>query len=111
MEQLPEVPIPLQGVGAPGPTLGIIKNGAGFVAESSAVSSKMDGKGLARAARPTASSALVLEPRRPARTPAVTVPLEMPAGKVATSMNSSSGGVSELAMRMGSHMPKVDVEK
>ena len=71
---------------------------------------KWTGKGLARAARPTASSALVLEPRRPARTPAVTVPLEMPVGRVATSMNSSSGVVSELAVRMGSHMPKVDVE-
>ena len=42
---------------------------------------KCTGKGLAMAASPTASSALVLEPRRPARTPAVTVPFEMPEGR------------------------------
>ena len=72
---------------------------------------KCTGNGLAMAASPTASSALVLEPRRPARTPARAVPLDMPEGKGATSINSSSEGQSDLAQRWGSHMPNVEVEK
>ena len=48
MEELPKVAIPLQGIGAPGPELGGIKDGIGFVAESSTVCSKVNREGLGK---------------------------------------------------------------
>ena len=74
---------------------------------------KCAGKGLDIAARPTTSSALVLvlDPKRPARTPADAAPLEMPRGSSMMSKNSSSSGPSEQGERFGSHMPNEEEEK
>ncbi len=48
MEELPKVAIPLQGIGAPGPQLGAIKDGISFVAESPTVCSKVNREGLGK---------------------------------------------------------------
>ena len=112
MEELPKVTIPLQGIGAPGPLLGCSKDELSFVAESPTVGCKVNREGLGKGSQADSKLGPGAGSKAPSKdTSSDSTVGDARGGNSATSMNSSSGGVRELTMRLGSHMPNDDVAK
>ena len=111
MEELPEVAIPLQGIGAPGPLLGGSKDAISFVAEGPTVCPTVNREGLGNGSQTDSK----LGPGAGSKAPSKDTSSNNTVGDARWQRSDlhefKLGGVRELTMRLGSHMPKDDVAK
>ena len=111
MKVLPQVTIPLQGIGAPRPQVGGSNDDAGLVAESLAVACKVHRKGLGHSSQANSQLSSGAGAEAPSKDISCDSAIRNARGKRGNLHELKLRGARKHALRWGSHMPKEEVEK